>query len=576
MSNASMNIRRRDFLGRLVAGTAFAVVPGCAESEERQTGSSPGRSRANILLIIADDVGYGDLGAYGSEIPTPNLDRLAAEGMLFTNFHVAAVCAPTRAMLLTGVDNHLAGLGGAAESLKIKAQQGQPGYEGHLNRSVVTVATLLRQAGYHTYMTGKWHLGQKQQHSPHARGFERTFALVHGAANNFSSTPLWAGERIYRENGKATEYPENMFSSDFYTNKIIEFIDRDHRDGKPFFAYLSFQATHWPIQAPRQYIDKFEGRYAVGWDVIRRQRFEKMKQMGIIPTNLDFPPRYDIVPLWDSLSDEQKKREAQLMAVYAGMLNNMDEDIGRLVGFLKQIGQYENTLIFFLSDNGPDPIDPLQVDYVRRWFDENRLSNSIDNMGNADSMLAQGVKWAQVSAVHLKFAKVSAAEGGLRVPFIAVLPGQIKPSSQTGALTFVRDVVPTILEAANVKHPGSEYEGRKTHPLTGRSMLGLLREQISRVHDENEAIGYEYLGHAALFRSDYKALRLTPPFGDRQWELYNLAEDPAERHNLAQERPQLLKEMVALYERYAQENNVIGYPPDFAFTIGLGGDKWIR
>ena len=378
-----------------------AAVAVCALAILALSCSGQGPDRPNILLIIADDVGYGDLGAYGSEIPTPNLDRLAAEGMLFTNFHVAAVCAPTRAMLLTGVDNHLAGLGGAAEALKIEAQQGRAGYEGHLNRSVVTVATLLRQAGYHTYMTGKWHLGKKQQDSPHARGFERTFALMQGAANNFDSTPLWSGERIYRENGKAAEYPENTFSSDFYTNKVIDFIERDHGDGKPFFAYLSFQANHWPIQAPRRYIGKFEGRYAVGWDVIRRQRFERMKQLGIVAKDLSLPARYDIVPPWDSLSNEQKKQEAQLMAVYAGMLNNMDENVGRLVDFLKRIGQYENTMILFLSDNGPDPIDPLQVDFVRRWFDENGLSNSIENMGNADSMLAQGVKWAQVGAVHL-------------------------------------------------------------------------------------------------------------------------------------------------------------------------------
>jgi arylsulfatase len=576
MSSSSNGIRRRDFLGQVVAGTLCALVPACAKSNERQSGSGRGSSRPNVLLIVADDVGYGDIGAYGSEIPTPNLDRLADEGTLFTNFHVAAVCSPTRAMLLTGVDNHLAGMGGAGGVFAVKEQQGKSGYEGHLNQNVVTVATLLKEAGYHTYMAGKWHLGTEQEHSPHAKGFERTFALINGAANNFDACPLWGGKPLYRENGKPASRPPNYYSTDLYTDKIIEYIKSNQSDTKPFFAYLSFQVTHWPCQAPRKYIEMFEGRYANGWDVVRQQRFERMKRSGLVPENLKLPPRYDIVPAWNNLSAKQKKYEAQLMAVYAGMVRNMDDNIGRLLDFLKQTGRYDNTLILFLSDNGPDPIAPLNVEYVKRWFDENGLDNSLENMGNADSMPAMGVKWAQVGAVHLRYAKISSAEGGLRVPLITASPGRIASGARTDALTFVKDIAPTILDAAGVKHPGSEYRGRKIHPVTGHSMQAILAGRASRVHDQNEAIGYEYLGHAAIFRGSYKAVRLTPPFGDRQWELYNISEDPAERQNLAQQKPGLLKEMIRLYENYVKENNVISYPPDVFFDIGLEREGWFH
>ncbi|MDG2088938.1 MAG: sulfatase-like hydrolase/transferase [Arenicellaceae bacterium] len=277
-------------------------------------------NRPNILLIVADDMGYSDIGAFGGEIETPNLDALADSGVKFTQFYAASTCSPSRAMLLSGVDNHLAGLGTMRE-LMLPNQEGQPGYEGYLNHRVVSIATLLQSSGYHTYMTGKWHLGLEEHSSPSARGFEKTFALLHGGANHFDMRGLETRDPIaeFRENGRLLdELPDEYgYSSNFYTQRIIDHISSNQNDKRPFFAYLAFTAPHWPLQAPSEYIEKYRGRYDSGYEILREQRLQGLKERGVVASNVKLPPLPESIKPWSELSVDQKNTEARKMEIYA-------------------------------------------------------------------------------------------------------------------------------------------------------------------------------------------------------------------------------------------------------------------
>ena len=316
-------------------------------------------SRPNILLIVADDLGFSDLGAYGGEIHTPNIDQLAASGVQFTNFHVAATCSPTRSMLMTGVTNHLVGMGNMKE-IMADNQKGQPGYETWLNDSVVTLPTLLQDAGYNTYMAGKWHLGDRPQSQPVARGFTRSFALMESGADNWEAQHyLPGGSATWIEDGKPVDLPEGFYSSFTYADKLIDYIDSGRTDGKPFFGYLAFQAVHAPHQVPEDYIQRYADIYDQGWDAIRQQRYQRQLASGLLPDTGEnavtddwgtFYARRHID--WASLSDEEKAYRARQMAVFAGMAEAMDTSVGKVLSYLKDTGQYDNTLILFMSDNG--------------------------------------------------------------------------------------------------------------------------------------------------------------------------------------------------------------------------------
>ncbi len=303
--------------------------------------------RPNILLIIGDDMGFSDLGVYGSEVTTPNIDALAIEGLQFTNFHVGATCSPTRSLLLTGVDNHRNGLGNMHEFLT-DDQRGQPGYEGYLNNRVVTIASLMRDAGYRTSMAGKWHLGAEEGYRPHDRGFDQTFALLEGAGSNYGEISGGEGQHgslNFTSNGTIVERPHGIHSNELYADKLIGFLDPEQNSGQPFFAYLSTQTAHWPHQAPREFIDKYRDVYSAGWDVVREQRIEKLKSLGILSQDHPVSPRFPGVPAWDELPDEVKTMQANRMAAYGGMIDHMDVHIGRVIEHLKETGQYDNTII---------------------------------------------------------------------------------------------------------------------------------------------------------------------------------------------------------------------------------------
>ena len=543
------------------------------------TFASEQKDRPNILIILADDMGYGDIGAFGSEIKTPNIDRLAKEGMLLTNFHVGAACSPTRTMLMTGVDNHLAGLGNMLE-IQADNQFGKPGYEGHLNNSVITIATLLRDAGYHTYMVGKWHLGHTNDTIPHARGFEKSFALMESGADNWVEQPYAPFYKSvhYFENGKPVKLPtKNYFSSDFYTNRIIENIEADRKDGKPFFAYVAYQAVHYPHQAPREFIDKYNGIYDEGFGKLRNTRLQRQKQLGIVSKDVTLDSNFNKtsyepwrIPDWESLTKEEKKFNARRMQTYAGMLDNMDTNIGKILAYLDKIGEADNTLILFLSDNGADPNQlPLSPDY-REWYEKHYnlvymkdYKGDYSKMGQKGSFADYGPGWAAAANTPTSYYKTFSTEGGLRVPFIAKFPSKIKPGTSNRSFAFIKDVVPTLLEIAEVNKPVDIYKGNKIYPPTGKSMWNMLTGIESTVHSDNESIGYELAGSSAVFRGKYKLVQNLPPKGTGEWELYDIETDPSEIHNLVKEKPELVSELLTAYQAYVNNNNVVPVPDGY-------------
>lgn len=526
-------------------------------------------SRPNILLIVADDLGFSDLGAYGGEIHTPNIDQLAASGVQFTNFHVAATCSPTRSMLMTGVTNHLVGMGNMKE-IMADNQKGQPGYETWLNDSVVTLPTLLQDAGYNTYMAGKWHLGDRPQSQPVARGFTRSFALMESGADNWEAKHyLPGGSATWIEDGKPVNLPEGFYSSFTYADKLIDYIDSGRADGKPFFGYLAFQAVHAPHQVPEDYIQRYADIYDQGWDAIRQQRYQRQLASGLLPDTGEnavtddwgtFYARRHID--WASLSDEEKAYRARQMAVFAGMAEAMDTSVGKVLSYLKDTGQYDNTLILFMSDNGGES---TVLREVAPLFYRLRYDTDIDALGAPGSYSEYGPGWAYASNTPFYSYKGSPFSGGMRVPLIVSQPGRVAAGTRTNSFGYVTDITPTLLDIAGVTPPGERYRGRPVHPIMGESMRALLEGRQEQVHDASRTTVYELAGGIAVWRGNYKLVtsstnaipaRIGP-------QLFDTANDPLERHNLAQQHPEIVSELYQAYRDYVERYRVIEVPPDY-------------
>lgn len=518
--------------------------------------------RPNILLIVADDLGYTDLGAYGAEIATPNLDQLASTGVKMTSFYASPFCSPTRAMLMSGSDNHLVGFGDMAE-LITSEQKGKPGYEGNLNERVVPMAQVLKDAGYRTAMAGKWHLGVAEQFSPAARGFEQSYAMVMGGASHWGDQtgivamdPAKPPKAIYRENGKAIDIPrDGFYSSEAFTNKLLEYIKNGEGSGKPFFGYLAFTAPHWPLHAPDADIAKYKGRYKEGYDTLRKERIERMKKLGLIAADTPAYEGHPNWPKWDSLTPAQKESEARRMTVYSAMVENMDRQIGRVLAYLKERGELDNTFIFFMSDNGADGNSVYDVGRTREWIHKD-MDNSTANIGKPGSFIEYGPGWAQVGMSPYKLYKSFMYEGGISVPAIAWGPG-IRGGSVKREFAHVMDVAPTIFELAGAKHPGTEYNGREVLPLRGKSMLPYLQGKAKQVRGKDDAVGWELGGRKALRKGDWKIVYANQPWGTGDWELYNIARDRTESRNLAASQPAKLKEMLAEWKRYVAETGTL-------------------
>jgi arylsulfatase A-like enzyme len=512
----------------------------------------PGRQarRPNILLIIADDLGYSDLGAFGGEIHTPHLDGLAEEGKLLTQYYTSSACAPTRADLISGTDHHLVGLG---TMIAPEPQQvGQPGYEGYLNQSALSFPELLRDSGYHTYITGKWHLGNNEAQSPAGWGFESSFVLMGGGSTHFSADPPLPAERSgYRENGKPVAIPSDFYSTDYYTDKLIAYIEANRRDQQPFLALATFTSPHWPLQATDAFIDRYRGRYDQGYAPIRAQRIERLKRLGIIPRAFEPSPARASTPdnpRWEDLSEEERKLEARRMELYAAMVENLDHNIGRLLTYLKRIGEYEDTFIFFQSDNGAEGVQraPSATE-----------NNSYENLGRRGSYVYYGRRWAEVSATPFRQWKVHTTEGGVSVPAIAKLPRQRGNHASFDGIAHVTDLSPTFLELAGVPDPGSAYKGRSVHPITGHSLLGALTRRERSVRDRDEALVDELFGRRYVRKGRWKLTWLDIPYGNNDWGLFDIQRDRGETTDLALAYPEIVTDLVADWEAYAARNGVV-------------------
>ncbi|HUG39473.1 MAG TPA: arylsulfatase [Longimicrobiales bacterium] len=507
-----------------------APVPGTREAPD---------DRPSILLIVADDLGYADLGAYGSDIRTPNIDRLAAEGLRFTHFHTAPMCAPTRAMLLTGNNNHVAGMGRQSPPPELARI---PGYEGYLSDRVAPFPRLLREAGYHTYSTGKWHLGNAREQSPLAAGFERSYQLTHGAANHFNSVGFFDGGSLYRADGEEVEYPAGTYTTELFTDRLIEFIDSHVDDGRPFFAFAAYTSPHWPLQVPDEWLDRYRGSYDNGYDALRERNFEALQGAGILPPDSRLPPRNDAIVPWIELGPEERRIEARKMELYAAMVENLDHHVGRLISHLKTRGLYENTLIVFMSDNGAGAEDFYHtgpfVEYVRTNYD-----NSYENMGRPDSWVSYGPQWAEAGSAPFSRYKTYTRQGGIAAQMIIAGPGVIHRGALSRAYVTVMDLAPTFLELGDATYPGDG----SVRPMEGESLAPLLAGVAPTVHDSSYVTTLFHAGRAFIRRGPWKLSNLEPPFDETAFELFDVAADPGETTNLTDAHPQVFREMLELW-----------------------------
>ena len=498
--------------------------------------------RPNILLIVADDLGYSDLGVFGGDISTPNIDALAARGLLFTQFHTAPLCAPTRAMLLSGNNNHVAGM--ATQFVTAPVAGRVPGYEGHLSDRIVPLPRLLSEAGYHTYTVGKWHLGKSREHSPWAAGFERSFNLVDGAGSHWDDTGFTAGGSTYRQDGEEVEYPNGRYSTELYTDRLIEFIDSNRRDDVPFFAFAAYTSPHWPLQVPEAEMDLYRNQYDAGYDKLRESRFESLRKAGIIPSTSKIPARYAKITPWEDLSDEQKRSESRKMELYAAMVHNLDRHVGRLITYLKNNDLYDNTLIVFMSDNGAAAEDFYNDDhrpykaYIREHYD-----NSYDNMGKPGSFVSYGPQWAEAGSAAFRLHKGFATEGGMVAPMIIAGSGVAHRGVKTSAFTTVMDLMPTFLELAGATYPSDP----KLVPIAGESMVGLLNNTSKQVHDQTYTTLLSHSGDAFIRQGEWKLTHVGRPFSEKGFALYNVTSDPGETTDLRDREPDHYSRMIALW-----------------------------
>ncbi|MEM9830915.1 MAG: arylsulfatase [Bacteroidota bacterium] len=501
--------------------------------------------RPNIILIMADDMGFSDIAPYGGEINTPNLSKLAANGIRFTQFYNTARCCPTRASLLTGCYPHQTGIGHMSNSPNRPGghDYGVPEYRGFLNRNTVTIAEVLKEAGYRTLMTGKWHLGyEKQEQWPRQRGFDNFYGLIPGACNFFKPEPP---RGITSGNEPVTITDEDYYTTDAFTDYAIQFItDSQQEETQPFFLYLAYNAPHWPIQAPQEEIDKYKGKYQEGWQQLRLDRYERMKKIGLIAADWELTPPDSRD--WDSLNEEKQAEMDLRMAIYAAMIDRMDQNIGRLMDSLQARDLLSNTLVMFLSDNG-----------ACAEFDELGSGSAEQLETKKGYVLSYGRAWANASNTPFRKYKHWLHEGGMATPFIVHWPDGIdaqKNGTWIKEYGFLPDVMATCLEVSGASYP-EEYQGNLITSLAGKSLTSLFRGEARSIH--SEPIFWEHEGNKAVRLGKYKLVQAWKLENEDNWELYDLEKDRTEMHNLASVMPARVEEMKALYETWATENNIL-------------------
>ncbi|MHC4171929.1 MAG: sulfatase-like hydrolase/transferase [Planctomycetota bacterium] len=554
---------RRDFLKAAGLATAALMVPGCGGASLLLADK---KQRPNIILIMADDMGYSDIGCYGGEIHTPNLDKLAAGGLRFTQFYNTARCCPTRASLMTGLYQHQTGVG------HMMNDKGYDGYRGDLNNRCVTIAEVLKQADYNTYMSGKWHVTRHREpdgpkHNwPRQRGFDRFFGTIHGAGSYYDPCSLT------RDNTQIPPDSDDFYYTDAISDNAVKFI-REHNSDKPFFMYVAYTAPHWPMHALPRDIAKYKSRYARGWDALRAQRHKRMIEMGIVQSKWKITDRDSAVPPWEQA--ENKQWYQRRMEVYAAMVDCLDQGIGRIVSELKagNAGNFENTLIFFLADNGgcaeeygsrgpikPDPSkeillkpmhkNALQPDMQPKVTRDGRPVRTGKGVmpGPADTYIAYGRPWANASNTPFRLYKHWVHEGGIATPLIAHWPSHMEARGelchQPGHLI---DIMATCIDVAGAKYP-SRYKGHKITLMEGESLLPAFDNRPI----ERQALYWEHEGNRAIRKGKWKLVSKYPG----RWELYDIEADRTELNNLADKHPELVRELAAMYNAWAKRSFV--------------------
>jgi len=506
--------------------------------------------RPNIILLVADDLGYADLGCYGGDIATPNIDMLAANGLRFSSHHTAPSCAPTRAMLLSGNDNHIAGMGGQDLTTD------EFGYEGMLSNRIATIPQILRKSGYHTYIAGKWHLGYTPEGNPHNKGFEHSFVLLDGAGNHYNDQGLFKENPIspYTEDGKPTKWKDGDYSTDFYTDKLIEYINRHKEDKKPFFAFAAYTAPHWPLQVDEKYWKKYEGQYSDGYDNLKERRLKSLKKAGLIPENTVLPPNIESIKYWDSLSEEEKKKESRKMELYAGMVDNLDVNIGRLIQYLKDIGAYDNTLIVFMSDNGAAGNDFYNNDrygpFIRKHFNDD-----YENMGQSNSFISYGEPWAEAGSSPFRHFKGFTTEGGMTAAMVISGPNVKRKNEIYHGLTTVMDLAPTFYEVAQTEYP-KIFENNSLYPLKGSSIMPLANGNSEEVHSSDYVFGLEHYNWAMIRKGNWKITNIENPFSVENFKLFDLSKDLGEQNDLKEIEPKKYEELIGEWIKYSNEVKV--------------------
>ncbi len=512
-----------------------------------------GATRPNIILIMTDDMGYSDVGCYGGEIPTPNIDQLAANGVRFSRFYNTSRCCPTRASMLTGLYQHQAGVGHMTSEGPFDFDYGVDGYRGNLNRNCVTLAEVLKGAGYHTYMVGKWHLGGAQDDLPIQRGFEKFYGSPRGAFSYFSPTELMSGNESL-----ATPDPATFYSTDAFGDTAVEWL-RERKDGKPFFLYMAFNAPHWPLHAKESDIKTFVGSYMKGWDEMRKERFARQVEMGLFDESLELSPRDSRVRAWSEVSDEQKKRSDYRMAVYAAQVSCVDQNIGKVLDVLKQKGELSNTLIMFLSDNGA-----CAEPYAEFGGDRFEFINNPEKAG----AVSIGIGWANACNTPFRKHKNRPEEGGISTPFIASWPKGIDKQLNGSFIrdaAHIIDIMPTLVELSGATYP-REHAGQPIYATTGISLLPLFQDKPRPAHDY---LFFEHENNCAVLHGDWKVLG---GFGAlEEWELYNLKTDRTELHNVAAQHPEIVADMEQQWQAWAVKDKVV--PKGSTEGKGYGSPK---
>lgn len=504
-------------------------------SQEKSKNKKP-----NIILIMADDLGYSDLGAYGSEIQTPNLDRLAKEGLRLQEFYNNSICAPTRASLLTGQYQHKAGVGYFANDL------GLPAYQGYLNQESLTLAEVLQANGYTTLMSGKWHVSGKDVSFPWQRGFDHVLMANNGSY--FDQGDYNGGRKNpYFLDGKELPLePGSYYQTDLTTDYAVKFLKEETGKTKPFFLYLAYTAPHWPLQALPEDIAKYKGKYDKGWDQLRKERYARQIKSGIVNPENTISTKDEDIYDWDKLSYDQRQQWAKKMEIYAAMIDRMDQGIGKVLASLKQIGADQNTLIVFISDNGAPAEDLV------KWF-HGAIRNT-GPLGTIGSYESQSKNWSYASNTPFKAFKDYMNEGGISSPFIAWFPGKIKAGSISKGTGHVIDIAPTFYELAGAAYP-KKYKNTVTNPLAGKSLVPVLTGQQNQVQ-RNEPLFWERAGNRAVHDGKWKLVSTYPSYS---WELYDLENDRGETKNVAREHHDVVSRLSVAYFKWAEKTGVVDF-----------------